>query len=125
MEKELEDILLKMRPQLSIETSMDDQDVLVFQSNVLRSILKMLNSSLVILGKTFMPKLQNISDDVQRRVYIKEYLNKNPLITSHIQGMVSGFFVKDEFVFYLNHQVEVNKRIKDMVVERIASNKEA
>jgi hypothetical protein len=114
--------LLENRIALPLEASADDNKELQFQNAVLRPILKALNSKFIAITIEFIPKLSNIEDNSQRRLYVKDYFNKNPKTVSHLCGMTSSYFTNEEFKYYLENFNEINKRIKQMSIERIASN---
>jgi hypothetical protein len=114
--------LLENRVSLPLEVNFDDNKELQFQNTVLRPILKSLNSKFIAIAIEFIPKLGNINDGIQRRLYVKDFLNKNPKTVSHLCGMTSSYFTNEEFKCYLENFNEINKRIKEMSIERIASN---
>jgi hypothetical protein len=115
--------LLANRIFLKLDGTTEDSKGLQFQNTVLRPILKALNHKIVAIASEFIPKLINISDDIQKRVYVKEFFNKNPKVVSHLCGMTSSYFTIEEFNYYLENFNDINKRIKEMCIERIASNK--
>jgi hypothetical protein len=114
--------LLSNRLILPLKNTVNDSVELNFQNTALRPILKSLNSKIIAISDIFIPKLKNINDDIQKRVYVKEFFNKNPKIVSHLCGLTSSYFTQEEFKYYLENFNDINKRIKQMCIERIASN---
>jgi hypothetical protein len=113
--------LLSLRPDLQLNA--DGLSLLqAFQNTTLRPILKMLNDKICLYSNLEMPKLTKIIHLDERRTYVANFYNKNPQKARFLMGMVCGFFTDEEFSFYLSNQVEVNKRIKEMCIERIATN---
>ncbi len=113
--------LLSIRPVLGLPTN-DLTPSQAFQNTTLRPILKMLNDKICLYSNLEMPKLTKIIHLDERRTYVTTFYNKNPQKARFLMGMICGFFTEEEFSFYLSNQVEVNKRIKEMCIERIASN---
>jgi hypothetical protein len=115
---------IAIRPILDLDNDASDTDIIVFQNKTLRPILKLQNSLLRSIAAMHIPKLTNIQLDKERRVYIQEYLNKNPLLTHLLVGTIVGFFTDEELAFYhanVPRHLEVNKRIKTMIIERIVT----
>lgn len=115
-----EDIRIVMRPVIDFEKREEDSNLLVFQNETLRPILKMQHYHFKHLAIKYMPTLFNLSEELDRRIFCQNFLNKNPLITNLLIGMVMGMFTEKELSFFINHQSELSKRIKEMLIVRMA-----
>lgn len=113
-------LLIQIRPKLAIEVD-DVNKSACFQSSTLRPVLKMLHDKIILFSNEQMPKLKNIEHLNERRNFVKQFFDKNPQKSAYLQGMICGFFTEDEYLFYLKNTLELNKRIKDLFIERIAT----
>ncbi len=112
----------KSRPELFLKKANSEEEI--FQNKTLRPILKLQHELIIILAQEFL-KSRNITWEKVKEKDPFQWLNinikrdipfKNQLI-----GMVIGQFSKNELDKYLTFQKEMNKRIINMVTERIVS----
>ena len=113
---------LKPRPLLSLKKANSEEEI--FQNETLRPILKLQHDLIIPLAQEFL-KSRNITWEKVKEKDPFQWLNinikrdipfKNQLI-----GMVIGQFSKNELDEYLTFQKEMNKRIINMMTERIIS----
>lgn len=113
---------LKPRPLLSLKKANSEEEI--FQNEILRPILKLQHDLVITLAQEFL-KSRNITWEKVKEKDPFQWLNinikrdipfKNQLI-----GMVIGQFNKNELDEYLTFQKEMNKRIINMMTERIIS----
>ena len=113
---------LKPRPLLSLKKANSEEEI--FQNKTLRPILKLQHDLIITLAQEFL-KSRNITWEKVKEKNPFQWLNinikrdipfKNQLI-----GMVIGQFSKNELDEYLTFQKEMNKRIINMMTERIIS----
>ena len=113
---------LKPRPLLSLKKANSEEEI--FQNEILRPILKLQHDLIITLAQEFL-KSRNITWEKVKEKDPFQWLNinikrdipfKNQLI-----GMVIGQFSKNELDEYLTFQKEMNKRIINMMTERIVS----
>ena len=113
---------LKPRPLLSLKKANSEEEI--FQNEILRPILKFQHDLIITLAQEFL-KSRNITWEKVKEKDPFQWLNinikrdipfKNQLI-----GMVIGQFSKNELDEYLTFQKEMNKRIINMMTERIIS----
>ena len=113
---------LKPRPLLSLKKANSEEEI--FQNKTLRPILKLQHDLIITLAQEFL-KSRNITWEKVKEKDPFQWLNinikrdipfKNQLI-----GMVIGQFSKNELDEYLTFQKEMNKRIINMMTERIVS----
>ena len=114
---------LKPRPLLSLKIANSEEEI--FQNETLRPILKLQHELIITLAQEFL-KSRNVTWEKVKEKDPFQWLNinikrdipfKNQLI-----GMVIGQFSKNELDEYLTFQKEMNKRIINMMTERIISN---
>ena len=113
----------KSRPELFLSKANSEEEI--FQNEILRPILKLQHDLVITLAQEFL-KSRNITWEKVKEKDPFQWLNinikrdipfKNQLI-----GMVIGQFSKNELDEYLTFQKEMNKRIINMMTERIISN---
>jgi hypothetical protein len=112
----------KSRPELFLKKANSEEEI--FQNETLRPILKLQHDLIITLAQEFL-KSRNITWEKVKEKDPFQWLNinikrdmpfKNQLI-----GMVIGQFSKNELDEYLTFQKEMNKRIINMMTERIIS----
>ena len=115
-----EDGLRKLRPELFFEKFDDDSENSQFQNDTLRPILKLQHNVLLdfLLGQ---PKIEIVlkQKEIRRILEIKltEFINQ-PQIKGPLFGMVIGHFTREEMKFYNLNSKDLNKRIKQMLLQR-------
>ena len=112
----------KSRPELFLKKANSEEEI--FQNETLRPILKLQHELIITLAQEFL-KSRNVTWEKVKEKDPFQWLNinikrdipfKNQLI-----GMVIGQFSKNELDEYLTFQKEMNKRIINMMTERIVS----
>jgi hypothetical protein len=112
----------KSRPKLFLKKANSEEEI--FQNETLRPILKLQHELIITLAQEFL-KSRNVTWEKVKEKDPFQWLNinikrdipfKNQLI-----GMVIGQFSKNELDKYLTFQKEMNKRIINMMTERIIS----
>jgi len=112
----------KSRPELFLKKANSEEEI--FQNETLRPILKLQHELIITLAQEFL-KSRNVTWEKVKEKDPFQWLNinikrdipfKNQLI-----GMVIGQFSKNELDEYLTFQKEMNKRIINMMTERIIS----
>lgn len=116
------DAIIDIRPELNLDSS-SYHDIEKFQNKTLRPILKFQHEIIIQLAYHKFPALLNVAQSTERSTYLNKMLNSQPILTQLFTGLIVGFFSTVELSFYLRHIVEINKRIKSMTIERIASHK--
>ena len=113
----------KSRPELFLSKANSEEEI--FQNEILRPILKLQHELIITLAQEFL-RSRNVTWEKVKEKDPFQWLNinikrdipfKNQLI-----GMVIGQFSKNELDEYLTFQKEMNKRIINMMTERIISN---
>lgn len=112
----------KSRPTLFLNKADSPEEN--FQNDTIRPILKMQNDIIIILAQEFL-KHRNVTWEKIREKDPFQWLNlniKRDIPFKHLMiGMVIGQFNGEELREYLPFQKEMNKRIINMMTERIVN----
>lgn len=115
--------LQQLRPILELEFA-EKNTILAFQNEVLRPILKFQHDIFIQLFNAYLTT-QNISfeklDQKNIKYQITQIIQKNTPIRQQFIGIVIGLFTQKEFLFFLEHQSDIQKRIANMLIERVHS----
>lgn len=118
-----QDLLLSIRP--NIETEPAQHSAEKFQNDTLRPVIKLLNDGLMrvfrhyVLGRNRSFFALNLSD---KKLYITDVLKKDQKLNSLLKGMVLAHFVEEEWKAYVEEEQEINRRITNLMEQRIISN---
>ena len=114
---------LKPRPLLSLKIANSEEEI--FQNETLRPILKLQHELIITLAQEFL-KSRNVTwEKVKEKdpfQWLSINIKRDIPIKNQLIGMVIGQFSKNELDEYLTFQKEMNKRIINMMTERIISN---
>jgi hypothetical protein len=94
-----------------------------FQNYVLRPIIKFQHELIIALVRSNAQFLNLIAKKGTRLEYlekIKIFIGKQPEIKYRLLGAVVGMMTGEELSYYLSNQTELNKRINQMICQRIA-----
>ncbi|MDP4810822.1 MAG: hypothetical protein NWQ18_12875 [Saprospiraceae bacterium] len=112
----------KSRPELFLKKANSEEEI--FQNETLRPILKLQHELIITLALEFL-KSRNITWEKVKEKDPFQWLNTNIKrdipFKNQLIGMVIGQFSKNELDEYLTFQKEMNKRIINMMTERIVS----
>ena len=115
----------KLRPVLRNLINSNTTDLERFQNEVLRPIIKMQNNLLVALFNNYTRnrKIQfnKLKAEVQENK-INSILTKDINFKNILLGSIIGHFNKNEIKIYLKSKSELNKRIIQMVKQRLQDN---
>ena len=115
--------LLRLRPSLpnarvTQEMSQDEQ----FQNATLRPIIKFQNGLLIAAFRNYTSKHKNSFYELglpKRLEYIEHAIQKDMKFRNSLKGMIIGQFTVEEYERYIQNSSAHNKRMMNMVVERI------
>jgi len=113
----------KARPELPksiIEGELKKEEL--FQNMVLRPILKMQHEILILRVKEYFISKKIIfhsMDQLKKETYIRNAFQKDALFKKELLGFVLGQLDSKEFLEYLKNQKSFNKRIIQMVQQRM------
>ena len=115
----------KLRPILKNLINSNTTDLERFQNEILRPIIKMQNNLLVVLFKNYIRKrkieFNKLKAEVQENK-INSILTKDINFKNIRLGSIIGHFNKYEIKIYLKSKSELNKRIIQMVKQRLQDN---
>ncbi|MDY8138318.1 glyoxalase [Aquimarina sp. 2201CG5-10] len=118
--------LLAMRPQIlnarvSDNMSRDEQ----FQNKTIRPIIKLQNDLLIAVFKNYIGKRKNTFYDLtleKRMLFIENAVQKDMKFRNSLKGMIIGQFTVEEYAVYIKNSSALNKRMMNIVKERLQSN---
>ena len=118
--------LLALRPsipsaQVNDSMSADEQ----FQNGTLRPVVKLQNDLLLEAFRNYIAKHKNVFYNltIERRMnYIENAIQKDIKFRNSLKGMVIGQFTVNEYRRYIQNSSALNKRMMNLVKERIQSN---
>jgi hypothetical protein len=96
----------------------------VFQNQTLRPVLKLQNDLLVEVFRNYITKYKGDfhSYSVDKKLqYIENSIQKDIKFRNSLKGIIIGLFTIDEYKDYINNSSSLNKRMMNMVIERLKS----
>jgi len=115
--------LLHLRPEFSkklVHSNMSEDER--FQNQTLRPILRVQNPILLETFRHYIHKHKDLYYKLnaeKQLKYIEKSIQKDTKLRNTLKGIVIGMFTEREYRFYLERSSAVNKRIMNLVVERI------
>jgi hypothetical protein len=96
-----------------------------FQNTTIRPVAKLQNDLLVEVFKNYVSKHKNVFYDlsVEKRLdYIENAIHKDMKFRNSLKGIIIGQFTIQEYQVYTQNSSALNKRMMNIVKERIKSN---
>ncbi|MDH5412637.1 MAG: glyoxalase [Flavobacteriaceae bacterium] len=115
--------LLNARPFIEsalITSNMSDDER--FQNQTLRPILKLQNNLLIAVFKNYVRKYKNVFFELSvdlKMHYIENAIQKDMKFRNSLKGMVIGQFTVEEYAIYIQNSSALNKRMMNLVIERL------
>ena len=113
----------KVRPKLpSSLTEGDVKEEELFQNMVLRPVIKMQHDILILRVRSYFTSKKvifHLMDTRKRTMAIEQAFLGDNAFKEEIQGMITGQLAPDEFKTYLRWERSINKRIVQMVRNRM------
>jgi len=115
--------LLNARPFIEsalITSNMSDDER--FQNQTLRPIIKLQNNLLVAVFKNYIRKYKNVFYDLSvdlKMHYVENAIQKDMKFRNSLKGMVIGQFTVEEYAIYIQNSSALNKRMMNLVIERL------
>jgi hypothetical protein len=115
--------LLALRPAIAGQPAAipTPNKVADFQHQVLRPLLKLQHPLLLATVADFTHdyRLPLARPDAELNAALTELLARNARLRATIVGLVAGHFTQEELAFYRPHRNELNRRLLDLVQQRI------
>lgn len=115
--------LLNFRPIISsalVSSNMSDGER--FQNETLRPIIKFQNDLFIAVFTNYIKKYKSIFYNLsleKKMDYIENAIQKNIKFRNSLKGMIIGQFTVDEYEIYINSSSSLNKRMMNIVIERL------
>lgn len=96
-----------------------------FQNLVLRPIIKFHHPLFMAVFKNYIAKHKNVFYDLslEKRIsYIENAIHKDMKFRNSVKGMIIGQFTEEEYIIYIDNSSALNKRMMNIVKERLLSN---
>lgn len=115
--------LLRIRPEIKKSQQFANMSVEErFQNETLRPILKLQNPLFLAVFHNYIEKRKGVfySLGLEKKLnYIENSLNRDQKFGDSIKGMVIGLFTMEEYNAYSRNSSALNKRMMNMVIERL------
>ena len=96
----------------------------VFQNKTLRPILKMQNDLFIQVFINYAIKQKNVFFGLtpeKKMVYIENVIQRDIKFRNSLKGMIIALFTLEEYAEYIQLSSNLNKRMTNMLVERLKS----
>ena len=112
-----------IRPSISSATIYDTMsDDERFQNETLRPVIAFQNELFIEVFKNYVTKHKNVFYELslpKQLDYIENAIHKDMKFRNSLKGMVIGQFTVEEFEIYIRNSSDLNKRIMNLVKERL------
>lgn len=119
-------IILSMRPEIpSAKIHSNTSDEERFQNQTLRPVVRLQSELLLASFRNYVAKHKNVFFELgpeKRMDYIENAIHKDMKFRNSLKGIIIGQFTLDEFEEYTKNSSSLNKRMMDIVKERLKSN---
>ena len=118
--------LIKLRPEIpAAKITKGISDIEEFQNVTIRPIIKFQNDFLIQFYSThargYKKDWGSISNE-KKELFIENSMNKNQNLKNTFIGSIIGYFTKEEQDYYFQNKSEVNRRIVQIIKQRVLSN---
>jgi hypothetical protein len=96
----------------------------VFQNKTLRPILKLQNDLFIQVFINYAMKQKNVFFSLnpeKKMAYVENVIQRDIKFRNSLKGMVIAFFTLDEYAEYIQNSSNLNKRMMNMLIERLKS----
>ena len=118
--------LMELRPEIPSARITDNMSTEErFQNETLRPIAKLQDQLLVAAFRNYINKHKNKFYELKldmRMQYIENAIQKDIKFRNSLKGMIIGQYTLDEYETYIQNSSALNKRMMNIVKERIQSN---
>ncbi|WP_378187476.1 glyoxalase [Aquimarina sp. W85] len=118
--------LIALRPEIlnakvTSKMSTDEQ----FQNRTIRPVVKLQNDLLIEVFRNYISKRKNTFYDLtvdERMLFVENAIQKDIKFRNNLKGIIIGQFTVEEYLDYTKNSSSLNKRIMNIIKERIQSN---
>jgi len=118
-------ILKSIRPEIASATINDNMSADErFQNLVLRPVIKLQNDLLIEVFRNYIVKHKSVfyGLTLEKRIdYIENAIQKDMKFRNSLKGMIIGQFTVEEYLIYIENSSALNKRMMNIVKERLLS----
>ncbi|WP_295334175.1 glyoxalase [Flavobacterium sp.] len=96
----------------------------IFQNRTLRPILKLQNDLFIQVFINYAIKQKNVFFSLspeKKLSYIENVIQRDIKFRNSLKGMVIAFFTLEEYAEYIQNSSNLNKRMMNMLIERLKS----
>lgn len=96
----------------------------VFQNKTLRPILKLQNDLFIAVFINYAVKQKGVFFSLspeKKMAYIENVIQRDIKFRNSLKGMIFGLFTVDEYNEYIQNSSNLNKRMMNMLIERLKS----
>lgn len=117
--------LLRIRGEILGNVNEQSSSEEAFQNRTLRPILKLQNDLFVQVFINYAIKQKNVFFTLspeKKLAYIENVIQKDIKFRNSLKGMIIGLFTIDEYAEYIKNSSNLNKRMMNLLIERLKSN---
>ncbi|MGJ8549512.1 glyoxalase [Winogradskyella wichelsiae] len=115
--------LLALRPTIASAKIYDNMGAEeLFQNKTIRPVVKFQHNLLIAVFKNYITKHKNVFYELsleKQLSYIDNATHKDTKFRNSIKGMIIGQFSVEEYQLYIQHSSALNKRMMNIVKERL------
>ncbi|MDP5081244.1 MAG: glyoxalase [Winogradskyella sp.] len=103
-----------------INDSMSSEEL--FQNKTLRPVIKMQHDLFLVVFSNYISKRKNLFYELsleKQLAYIDNAIHKDMKFRNSVKGMIIGQFTVEEYVLYSKESSALNKRMMNIVKERL------
>ncbi len=116
----MQDKRLTIRPVLNLSSKITEEN---FQNVTLRPVLKLQHNLIISMFFHFCNKQKISIAEIKKESFQQEIttiIKKNTVLRNQLLGLIIGQFTQEEFLVYKENDSEFNKRILNMIGQRIS-----
>jgi hypothetical protein len=116
--------VLKLRGQACGMINNQSSSEETFQNKTLRPILKMQNDLFIQVFINYAVKQKNVFFSLtpeKKMIYIENVIQRDIKFRNSLKGMIIALFTLEEYAEYIRISSNLNKRMMNMLVERLKS----
>jgi hypothetical protein len=113
--------ILSLRPPILVDQERNPLLIEEFQNMVLRPILKFQHDLLLSYFKQHIAYKHMPINEQERSAYLQNCFSKDINLRYFYIGLIAALFTTEEILFYKENSSEINKRILQMLIQRIIS----